>query len=198
MIEVIDNHSVRTDLLTGGPVLDAGARGFVFSKWFADRGHEVWAVDPAPDIKPPNLGNNFILIRKGIASRTDTVPQWYLNTLVDPGAAFLTTHNNCGPAVEVNTLDTFLQGEIFDVVKLNVEGAEYGILNEWRILRNRQPRQIVVSFHEHTRMAQGRAECDRLIDKMRKWYTPIQHVWDERYCAGFNYWDTVLVRNDLV
>ena len=49
MIEIIDERSVRTDLLTpGGHVLDVGARGYVFARKMAARGCCVVALDPEP------------------------------------------------------------------------------------------------------------------------------------------------------
>lgn len=195
-IQVIALHSVAVDLLSKGHVLDAGCRGFEFSKWFAERGHSVWAVDPSPDISSAPIGIGF--------SNTAIVgSQWEPNAQLDiagdPEGWFI------GRKISVTSVKVFTQtiekltsdmlwGKPWDLIKLNIEGSEYDVLETWP---GPIAKQIVVSFHEHTDRRRGRGECDRLIDKMREWYTPVQHVWDARYHAGFNYWDTLLIRKDL-
>lgn len=189
-IEVIDNHSVRTDLLTKAPILDAGARGFVFSKWFADGGHSVVALDPSPDIENPHIQGvtfqSYALVGSNVTSpklvMTDDPGAWYIDSIKPGWAVGYTTiwarkHTN------------------WDLIKLNIEGSEYDVLDEWP---GPISRQVVVSFHEHTTRAHGRAECDRLIEKMRQWYTPFNVVWEKRYCCSENYWDVLFIRNDLV
>jgi hypothetical protein len=86
-------------------------------------------------------------------------------------------------------------GNNWDVIKLNIEGSEYDVLDTWP---GPIARQIVVSFHEHTPRARGRAECDRLIAKMGQWYKAFNVVWEKRYCCSENYWDVLFIRNDLV
>jgi hypothetical protein len=185
-IKVIDNHSVAVDLLTKGPVLDAGARGFVFAKWFADRGHSVYALDPSPDLEAPK-NDNIAFIDFALTSLYGSA---LLDRTGDPGAWHLA---NSGLPVQTVSLSYFNEGN-WDVIKLNIEGSEYDVLNTWP---GPIARQIVVSFHEHTNRARGRAECDRLIDKMRQWYMPFNVVWEERYCCHANYWDVLFIRKDL-
>jgi len=195
-IQVIALHSVAVNLLTKGPVLDAGCRGFEFAKWFSEHGHEVYAMDPSPDICDVPKGVTFLreaLVGKGSGSSL------FLAMNGDPESWCVTSCSivDKGIPVKSATLDDIpytLWTETWDVIKLNVEGSEYRILESFP---GPIARQVVVSFHEHTPARQGRAECDRIIDRLREWYTPVQHVWDARYCAGFNYWDTLLIRNDL-
>src|SRR3990167_5977903 len=48
-LTTVDNHSFVESRLVKGPVLDAGARGFRFSEWFAQKGHApVIAIDADP------------------------------------------------------------------------------------------------------------------------------------------------------
>lgn len=190
MIEVIDNHSVRTDLLVKGPVLDAGARGFVFSKWFAEKGHPVMAYDPSPDIENPHIPGITFKPYALVGSKV-TSPKLVMTD--DPGAWYVDPVKQ-GRAVGFTTIETVKDIQ-WDVIKLNIEGSEYDVLDEWP---GPISRQLVVSFHEHTPRARQRSECDRLIHNMRQWYTAFNVVWDKRYCCSENYWDVLFIRNDIV
>jgi hypothetical protein len=170
---------VAVDLLTQGQVLDAGARGFVFSEWFAIRGHSVYALDPDPNLEKPD----FALTAKGSCG--------LLDRRGDPGQWHLA---DAGLPVQAVQLEYFNHSD-WDVIKLNIEGSEYDVLETWP---GPIARQIVVSFHEHTPRARGRAECDRLIAKMGQWYKAFNVVWEKRYCCSENYWDVLFIRNDLV
>jgi hypothetical protein len=188
-IEVIDNHSVAVNLLTGGQVLDAGARGFEFSKWFAMRGHRVYAQDPSPDISDPCI-ENMVFVNSALVAFKNRF-NVRLDKTGDPGAWFV---SESGFPVPCQTTPDLARHQ-WDVIKLNIEGSEYDILDEWP---GPIARQVVVSFHEHTPRARGRADCDRLIAKMSEWYKAFNVVWEKRYCCAENYWDLLFIRNDLV
>lgn len=187
----VDNHSFRADLLTKGLVLDAGARGFVFAKWFAERGHEVIALDPSPDvIDPPK----FISHVPAALVSSKCKDNMYLELGPDPNAWYI--HGGKGmESVPVKTLTIAdLKVAKWDLIKLNIEGSEYDILDE---IEGPIARQIVFSFHEHTSRARGREECDRIIDKLAKWYHVCNRVWEKRYGCRENYWDCLLVERGI-
>ena len=197
-VEVVDNHSVIVDVLRGGPVLDAGARGFVFAQHFAERGHRVIALDPDPDVEDPEIvGVNFM--RYGIAAKSATR---LLEMTEDPSARRLVrlsyvadTTRRTWTAYAFSIADlTAAVGQLrifgWDLVKLNVEGEETDILAAWP---GPIARQIVVSFHQHTDYKRPVAEIDAALDHMRQWYDVISHESTDRYCAGFNWWDTQLL-----
>lgn len=189
-LQVIDNHTVDVSRLSGGAVLDAGARGFRFAKHFAEFGHKVYAFDPAPDIENPRIKNvNFYRI--GIIG-DDTRRNWHLANAEDKEAAFLKEGpaDKYVPTSDLEGIMSFCRIDHFDVIKLNVEGAEYDIL---RTLKRPIANQIVVSFHEHTGRGIGREGCDKIVEQLGKWYEAVQHVWEPRYCSHPNYWDTLLV-----
>lgn len=204
-LEVIDNHSVAVDLLTKGPVLDAGCRGFRFTEHFAKLGHPVIALDPSPDIEVPNIEGErwsyfypWALVGPGHPKRA------YLRMTEDKEARHLTfAPKESDPAIECKTLDdiqaylTPQNGGGFpqwDLIKLNVEGAEYDILNG---INGPIARQIVVSFHEHTDRARGRAHCDAILERLSPWYKALNVVWERRYGCTENYWNVVLALKEL-
>lgn len=197
---VVDNHSFREDLLTKGFVLDAGARGFVFSKWFAERGHKVYALDPSPDIE--SVPDGITHVSKALVSKAGYMPMMSLEMGSDPNA----WHVKCDGTfdsfpVHCVTLQGLVEGSLgpscwfqWDLIKLNIEGSEYGILDE---IDGPISRQIVFSFHEHTDRARGREECDRIINKLRQWYDISNQVWEKRYGCRENYWDVLAIQKGL-
>lgn len=197
MLTVTDNHSVDLDrLLPGGTVLDVGARGFVFARYFAERGHAVWALDPDPEVEDPKIpGVHFIRA----ALMADPNPKRSLVLTSDVNARYVSAFGETldGPSVTVEALDleTLMEREgiaEWDLVKLNCEGAEFDILDR---LRAPVARQIVVSFHEHTGRRRGERAINELIARLGRWYDVLRHEWDERYgCSPRNAWDTVLVK----
>lgn len=200
-IERIDNHSIDTDLLTGGYVLDAGCRGFRFTNEILNRGCRVIALDPATDVEydvPSNrlFDTGCAYFRTALVATDRLGKVANLVTTDDPEAMYLGKGEGYEvPATSIERLSGDLSIHKWDAIKLNIEGSEYDILDQ---LMAPFTKQIVVSFHEHTPRFRGRSECDRIISKLKKWYTPVINPWDERYCAGFNYWDTLLVENSLV
>lgn len=193
-ITVVDNHSFREDLLTGGPVLDAGARGFVFAKWFAERGHDVIAVDPSPDIRE-SPSDKIGLVNSALVSRKCPVSA-HLEMGPDPNAWNI-SFSKVQDSVSVDTItlsDIKLNAGKWDLIKLNIEGSEYDILDE---IAGPIARQIVFSFHEHTDRARGREECDRIINKLRTWYDIHNQVWEPRYGCRSNYWDVLAIERGL-
>ncbi len=50
MFDSVAGHTVVRDLLAGGWVLDAGCRDFVFSRYAAEHGCRVVALDPDPTV----------------------------------------------------------------------------------------------------------------------------------------------------
>ena len=195
MLTVIDNHSVDLDLIGHGPILDVGCRGFAMCKFFINlgRGNRVIGMDPDRGLVPPP-GVEYL--QMGLCSSPQETAHLVLEA--DPEARYVTfgKHQPDRPSLQVTCLtlpQLMLQYKVdsFDLIKLNAEGVEFDILNN---LFEPVAKQIVVSFHEHTAARRGRAAVDALVSRLGKWYNVARHEWDERYCAGMNAWDTVLVR----
>ena len=198
-LEIIDNHSVAVDLLTDLPVLDAGCRGFKFTEHFAKRGHTVVALDPAPGIEVPNIeGTRWSYFYPWALVGPTQPKRAYLRMTEDAEARHLTNAPKEGdPAIECKSIAEIMDYckiAQWDLVKLNVEGSEYDILAQWP---GEIARQIVVSFHEHTGNRRGEAAIEGIVEHLGRWYAPAQHVFDERYCAGRNAWDSVFVLKEL-
>ena len=210
-LETVDNHSFFPDLLTpGGAVLDVGARGFVFAKEMARRGHRVIAMEPDPSGMPyvvevPREGSIDIaalaLVGSGQPAR-QRLSRWdngEANRLITP-ATPASSHPSAD-VIEVLCADvefvTRLYGSpTWDLVKMNCEGAEFDVLRTWP---GPIARQLSVSFHDHTGANPGgEATYQEILAHLGKWYEVIRHVWEERYCAGGSYWDSVITLRGLV
>lgn len=191
-ILVVDNHSVVPGLLTGGPVLDAGARGFVFAKWFGDRGHTVIAVDPSPDIATEEPSRNVFVKKFALVGRG--YPKLMSLEMGNDPNAWHIKYDGSFDSVPVETITLDDLPYKWDLIKLNIEGSEYDILDQ---IDGPIARQIVFSFHEHTGRHRGRRECDRIIDKLRKWYDVHNQTWEQRYGCRENYWDILCTERGL-
>ena len=193
MIEKIDTHSVFVPALKGLPVLDAGCRGFKFAQHFAQKGHRVIAMDPALDVKDPPPG--VILLKSALAATSG--PVWFstwkgleADGIVEPSGS---------PSMQiagVTILDVMRGWEVprWDVVKMDIEGAEYKILMNWP---GPIANQITVEFHEHVPGAnpQGWDFYGPMLAHLGQWYRVVQHE-KLPYVGGENYYDSVFVLKD--
>lgn len=193
MLTVIDNHSVDLARLEPrGTVLDVGCRGLRFARYFAERNFRVIALDPG-EIHPHTSWIEFMPL--ALSTYTGNAK---LVLLDDPEARYTVgekdkvdrPHQSVG-CISLADLMSLCNVRDFELIKLNMEGGEFDILDQ---LHAPVARQIVVSFHEHTPRKRGQVAINDLIGKLGKWYDVIRHEWDERYCAGRNAWDTVLIR----
>lgn len=191
-ILVVDNHSVDVDKLTGGPVLDAGCRGLRFAKWFTERGHRVIGLDPAPEIDPEVTPLLRVYKTALVAN-----PGTHVNLVLTDDLEARFIGNGPGvpvPSIGLAALTSESAVDTWDVIKLNIEGSEYDILDS---LTGPIANQIVFSFHEHTERARGKEECDRIISKLSAWYDIHNQVWEQRYCCRENYWDVLAIRRGI-
>lgn len=203
MIEVIAEHSVRTDLLTGGYVLDAGCVGFAFGLELARRKHPVVFIDPAPDVEPPV--NAFDLPLWASFNRVALVGKGYPKRMIlrmtgDLQARHLTNAAKDGdPWVDCVTLDSILaasDGKPWDVLKLDIEGAEIDVLMG---IEGPIARQITCEFHLHCPQGGTDADIARVVDHLSRWYVPVLHEKSVRHCLSTpNHWDSLFVLKDLV
>lgn len=201
-VEIIDNHSVAVDLLTNGTVVDAGARGFRFAKELAWRGCRVIAMDPDWEVTDPkHINIDFLNVGLYWPSINAFSQRWLVMT-PDPEARHTsvqqpTTGQFCPIGmVSLEHVRKAMQVKTWplDVLKLNVEGDEYEILEN---LQEPPARQIVVSFHEHTARKRGDEAIQQIVDHLSKWYVPVRHVKDARYCAGMNFWDSLFIMKEF-
>lgn len=159
MLEKIHGHTIDTNFLTkGGYVLDLGCRDFVFSKIMLSYGMKVIALDPYKNITlDDDLKNNPNFIFKNIAcvgiKDTETkkyheYDDWGANSLFNIIPKNPNYNGNETYDVNLTTIKEIMQEfniEIFDVIKIDVEGCEYEILKN---IPKNCSKQLSVEFHD--------------------------------------------------
>lgn len=163
----IDGHTFDEELLTGGWVIDAGCRGFSFSKKLTELGCKVYALDI----------ENFDNIPKGV-----TFEHAALSITNDPTEAYFFGNGtgnfvkgiNEVPTAEVKTVQCITLNDIYrrtgpdiDLLKLDIEGSEYSILENLEPI----PKQITVEFHEHAHEKLHKEKIDKVLDHLLQFYT---------------------------
>lgn len=168
-------HSVETSLLNpGGWALDAGCRGFSFTRAMRDLGCTVLALDPASDVVcPEELKFGPLAVRFANLLLTERCSMYLFYESNDRMSSTIIPSNRHAMAeimcvgLNVATLMSLIGIAIFDVVKLDIEGAEYSVLNAWP---GPVARQISVEWHR-TPNCLWPVYCDGLA----KWYTCVKN-----------------------
>lgn len=190
-IKVIAEHSVDVDLLSGGICIDAGCRGFEFSEAMRDLGCKVWAFD-MEDFEVPQ-GINY---RKMAVS--DYTGFGVFKDTKDAQAKHLIKHGSGQPisVISLNDVYGFINSHNIDVLKIDAEGSEYAVLSDASF--RGIPRQISVEFHMHAHRALHEQYYDKCMENLLKYYEPVQHELTQAHGAGFNYWNSLFIRKDLL
>lgn len=184
----IDEHTFNEKLLTKtSKVLDVGCRGFGFARWITENiCCAVTAIDADPNIKDPGLPN--VVFANCAVTHTDVKEVDIY--LFGNGTANYTSQVFSKPAqCEVATVPAYRITPFWDLIKLDCEGAEYGILEN---MIKPLARQITVEFHEHTPAAKGDAYMQNLFNKLSKWYTIKGLEKKAAHGCAPNFWDVLL------
>lgn len=167
MIEKIHGHSIDVNLLFGGGfVLDIGCNDFVFSRNMIDRGMKVIGLDPLEGIRIPQdllNSNRFVYLNHACVGIKDKEIKTYYaylhsgaNSLYNPPENLHKPihggHAN-NPFLKKYDVSVITISEVmkkfdvnqFDLIKMDVEGAEYDILEN---LPLRCAKQISIEFHD--------------------------------------------------
>jgi hypothetical protein len=185
MVEVIAEHTVDLSLLEPGDnVLDIGCRGFQFTDILTSKGFNVFAID-IDDL----VGHKYI---KGAIADFDGVVG--IERFQDPQATRIIKDPPPGmPTIQSMTLKTFSKNcdiDMWGLIKIDVEGAEYGIVMS---LDKAPAKQLSIEFHLHTGVYKMH-EVELMVDKLKSLgYEAVQHVYEPRHCAGSNYWDSLFI-----
>jgi FkbM family methyltransferase len=197
-IKVIAEHSVDIDLLSGGICIDVGCRGFQFSEAMRDLGCKVIAFD-LEDMEAPvgvEFMNYAISNFNGYGVFKDTK---------DQQAKYLIPHHEgqqgrpVGVMRLVDVYEVMHKGEPsaqVDILKLDCEGSEYDILSDpnFRPI----PKQLSIEFHMHAHHKMHDQYYDKCMENLLKHYEPAKHELTQAHGAGFNYWDSLFIRKDLL
>lgn len=191
MRQIVGEHTIDLDRLTGGYVLDAGCRNFTFAQGLAAVGCRVVALDADPTIVDPKIeGVDFHNL--ALAREPGTFKFRMTN---DPQARHLSIFGHGGgdevdvQAMTLAQISTQWEVDIWDCVKLDIEGAEYAILQAWP---GPIARQISVEFHDHV-SPRDPTLYDEILQHLARWYDLAQHTREARYGCPPNYWDSLFI-----
>lgn len=204
----IDGHTFDETLLNGGWIIDAGCRGFNFSKslyldlGFAPNAGRVYALDIEDFSKEVDensycdifkqaaltnytgqtecylFGNgtgNFIKGINGVPGNTEDRP---VQTITVPTITLQDIYNEIGTDI--------------DLLKLDIEGAEYQVLDS---SFEPIPKQITVETHEHCHPDMHNAYWPEIFERLCKHYNATLHI---REWPQYKFMDCLFIRKDLL
>jgi FkbM family methyltransferase len=181
----IAEHTVDLELLPpAANIIDIGCRGFLFTDALTELGHNVYAID-IDDL----VGHKYI---KGAIADFDGFVE--IARFQDPQATRIDKRApQSASSVPCMTLKTFSMKcniEMWDLIKIDVEGAEYEIIMS---LEKAPAKQLSIEFHLHTGIYKMH-EVDLMIDKLKSLgYAAVQHDYTSQHGVGFNYWDSLFI-----
>lgn len=196
-MELIDigGHTICPDKLSDGVIIDIGCRSFNFTSHplFNNKKKYCIDVDPEALINPPedvetlNVG---IWDKKGLAT-------FYRNGEGTCIKEVWDAHRHLYFTCKTITMDDLYEitGKNVDVLKLDCEGAEYIILGE---TFKPIPKQISVEFHYHCMPDKHNEVIDSILKRLMENYDAVNLNWEARHGAGFNYWDVLFIKRELV
>lgn len=204
MIKIYGEHSVDETILNpNGYVLDIGCYGFGFSKEIKNYVKNVICVDPNPQIKdiPDVIFENKAIVVSGGNK------QIKYNIFNDKSGNSLLTSNHDWCIFEKSIyVDTITIDDImtkynisqFELIKIDIEGYEYELLNniDWNISK-----QYSVEFHDFRGLNPYYPNDEEyyrlLLEKLSKYCSYINHKKTHHpgfpHGRGFNYWDSLFV-----
>ncbi|MGH7484318.1 MAG: FkbM family methyltransferase [bacterium] len=192
-LKTIAHHTIDLDLLPlpgDGHVLDVGCRNFDFFREFCI--NEVFGMDPDPAIEPP-ADVRFLrsaLVGDGRkSSRYASYSTGEGNMLTDLDK-YYDAKMLVVPCCTIEEVMRVTGVAHWDVVKLDCEGSEFGILENWP---GPIATQISVEFHDYSYANYNQPEYyEKLWAGPLHKYKVIQHELSKQG-EGWGHWDTLLV-----
>ena len=203
MIQIAE-HTIKEDIINkSGWALDLGCIGFNFSSGIKNYVDNVIGVDPNPSIQPiPGIHfENLAVIP------IDSDQSIYYNTYTDSQANSLLMPMNdiCvfsgRTLVKTTTISKLMEKygvKQFEVIKIDIEGGEYDLLNSLDFTISKQ---FSIEFHDFRNMnpyhPNNEEYYSMLFTKLKEYCDVVQHTKTHHpgfsIGMGFNYWDSLFV-----
>ena len=185
--QVIAEHSVDLSRLPEkANILDLGCRGFAFTHAMREMGHHVVPIDI------DRLHDGQAYYQCAISDHDGKVavlkskdPQ---ATRIDPD------HEGSIPCYTLETLTgNFLnKNQIWDLIKIDIEGAEYEVIMS---MDRPMAKQLSIEFHCHTGQI-NQQQMTEMENKLKNLgYEAVSHSQSQQHGAGWNYWDSLFILN---
>lgn len=180
MIKVIHEHSVDLDILGPyGNILDLGCRGFQFTNYFRENGFKVYPVDIDPDLEGMYF-NYAITDRNGMVG---------IERSSDPQGTRVKEGNEI-TCYTLESFSKFVDVPFWDLIKMDVEGAEYDIIMS---LDKGIAKQLSIEFHLHTGIYSQGDMAVMYARLLELGYKKAIHELTNQHGAGLNYWDSLFI-----
>lgn len=204
----IDGHTLDDELLgigllqKPGWVIDAGCRGFSFAYEMLCNYRNVYAID-IEDLAVPKYKHLYNEITFKQAALTNYTGQTECYLFGNGTGNFIKGINGVPGStddrpVETITVPTITLQDIYkeigtdiDLLKLDIEGAEYQVLENIEPI----PRQITVEFHQHCHTDLHNTYFDKVFEHLCKHYNATLHV---REWPQYKFMDCLFIRKDLL
>lgn len=204
-MKTIDGHTFDETLLNGGWVIDAGCRGFNFSRYMLNDTHNaIYSLD-IDELTTLFTGHkeSFLPFKFKQAALTNFSGETECYLFGNGTANFIKGINQepgnsedrpvqkiTVPAITLQDIYNEIGTDI-DLLKLDIEGAEYDILIDMEPI----PKQVSVEFHEHTIKVKHDERIDAIMDHLCKYYHCNLYI---REWPRYKYMDCLFIRKDLL
>lgn len=209
-LQLFADHTLDLDLLPERPlVVDIGCRWWDFAKAVLERRPlaSIAAYDPDPAMEEPDdariefyraavVGGNRA--RSLYASYSTGEGNFLFDHMPASGELMIPFCNWQVPGAAITTVGCIpiaaLKGQHWDAIKLDCEGSEFEILENWP---GPIATQISVEFHDFTGpRSQGRDAYYQKLWERLPWYKVVRHELS-RKGEGIGHWDTVLALKEV-
>lgn len=181
MIEVIAEHLIETSLLPEKAVIaDLGCRNFLFTNEMRRKGYIVYAVD-VDQIEGGEYMRAAISDFDGMCGFTQEADKQ------------ATKIDKLGTGIDCYTIETLMRVlniSFFDLVKYDIEGAEFESI---MTLTKPIAKQLSIEFHLHTGVYTMH-EVELMVDKLKGLgYEIASHEYTSQHGAGHNFWSSLFI-----
>ena len=200
-LQSLASHTIDVDLLPEAPiVLDVGCRWFDFTRGIlALRPKaQIWALDPSSNVKwEADLPlDQVTFMRLAIIGDDRLTANFAEGIAGDGGGDHIIDGDRDGDyrikrisPVGIEDVLSSAGLDHFDAVKLDCEGSEFGILENWP---GPIATQISVEFHDWTGPWSEHG-CDKAINRLQAMgYKTVQHALSKQG-TGLGHWDSLFV-----
>ena len=207
MIE-IDNHTIEESLIDpNGWILDLGCINFKFANEVKKYCKNIICVDPNPTIDESPIGIFFE--RYALVSNDVSEVDFFIYddkhgySLLNPDKDWCMLKDKIRvPAINIQELMKKYGVEKFELIKIDIEGGEYGLLESWDWSISKQ---FSVEFHDFRFMnpyyPYNEKYYENLFEKKMNTHRIIKHNLTDHpgfpAGCGRNYWDSLFIQKNL-